>query len=60
MRQIEDIGDYYLAKRRPARNGKTRPASRRKSRSDANWLIGLSDSLSEWSSHADAKAYDNL
>jgi RHH-type rel operon transcriptional repressor/antitoxin RelB len=58
LRQIEDIENRYLPKRRPARG---RPAAPRKSRSsDAAWLRALSGTMSEWSSPADAKAYDDL
>jgi RHH-type rel operon transcriptional repressor/antitoxin RelB len=61
VRQIEDIEDYYLAKRRLARERRKQPAAHRKGSADnAAWARALSATMTEWSSAADAKAYDDL
>jgi RHH-type rel operon transcriptional repressor/antitoxin RelB len=61
MRQIKDIEEYYLAKGRRERSSRKRPVARHKSRADdAAWLRALSETMTEWSSPADAKAYDDL
>jgi RHH-type rel operon transcriptional repressor/antitoxin RelB len=63
MRHIEDIEDQQLASSR-AKRGDGRKSlkalERRKGVSDADWLRSLSAGLREWSSPADAKAYDDL
>jgi RHH-type rel operon transcriptional repressor/antitoxin RelB len=63
LRQIEDIEDYYLARRRLARGGarKSSKVAGRKARSaDADWLRSLSATMTEWSSAEDGKAYGDL
>ena len=60
LRQIKDIEDYYLAKRRPARSGRRAPARTATRADDSAWKRALSTTMTEWSSAADAKAYDDL
>ena len=58
LRHIEDIEDYYLARGGARKSSK---AAGRKARSaDADWLRSLSATMTEWSSAADGKAYDDL
>jgi RHH-type rel operon transcriptional repressor/antitoxin RelB len=63
LRHIEDIEDQHLAVARIKRGGRRtslKVLKRRKGAADADWLRSMSDSLDEWSSPEDAKAYDDL
>lgn len=63
LRHLEDIEDQHLATARVKRGGRRKTLKapeRRKGATEADWLRSLSASLSEWSSPADAKAYDDL
>ena len=63
MRHIEDIEDFYLARRRLARRksrNQAKAAGGKRAPADTAWLRSLSATLNEWSSAADSKAYDDL